>query len=220
MNIRAKVGISDNILSKSHYQELLSYEPLKYDTDTKLTTTSSAVGTLTAANLDGQSWAKHIVSASFKFDGIEKSGSKDCHVTGLPYSIDFTKGYEGWTLKDNCSQDVSGLHFDPTATPYANMTFAYIPASINVSLFLFKGVQLNATSTISRAHLNVKIGDINNEQVLRAESVVLGNKTTTTSTETKVEGSFNNSSKSVELKTNALVAGMWVVVPGLRIDYR
>ena len=220
MNIRAKVGISDNILSKSHYKELLSDASLKYDTNTVLTNTSNTVGTLTAANLDGQSWQKHTVSASFKFDGVEKAGSIDCHVTGLPYSIDFTQGADGWTLNDNCSQSDSGLNFDPTATPYAKMDFAYMPNTVDVSLFLYKGVKLNATSTISRAHLNVKIGDKDNEQVLRAESVVLGNKTTTTSDETKVEGSFSSSSKSVQLKTNALVAGMWVIVPGLRIDYR
>lgn len=84
MNISAKVGISNGILNNSNYTELYSVTSFKVD-ETALTNTSSAVGTLTAANLDGQSWAKHIVSASFKFDGIEKSGSKDCHVTGLPY---------------------------------------------------------------------------------------------------------------------------------------
>lgn len=84
MNISAKVGISNGILNNSNYTELYSVTSFKVD-ETALTNTSSAVGTLTAANLDGQSWAKHIVSASFKFDGIEKSGLKDCHVTGLPY---------------------------------------------------------------------------------------------------------------------------------------
>lgn len=105
MNISAKVGISNGILNNSNYSELYSVTSFKVD-ETALTNTSSAVGTLTAANLDGQSWAKHIVSASFKFDGVEKSGSKDCHVTGLPYIADppSNNGTYKWNKKS------SGVH--------------------------------------------------------------------------------------------------------------
>ena len=93
-----------------------------------------------------------------------------------------------------------------------------MPQDINVCLYLYAGVKLNATSTVSRAALNVKIGSTSKE-VLKAESVILGNKTTTSS-ETKVDGTLKSSASQVELKTNGLVSGMWVRVPGLRIVYR
>ena len=94
-----------------------------------------------------------------------------------------------------------------------------MPEDINVCLYLYAGVKLNATSSVSRAALNVKIGSTSQE-VLKAESIFLGNKTTTTSSETKVDGTLKSSASQVELKTNALVSGMWVRVPGLRIVYR
>lgn len=94
-----------------------------------------------------------------------------------------------------------------------------MPEDINVSLYLYAGVKLNATSSVSRAALNVRIGSTSKE-VLKAESIFLGNKTTTTSSETKVDGTLSSSASQVELKTNGLVSGMWVRVPGLRIVYR
>ena len=74
-------------------------------------------------------------------------------------------------------------------------------------------------NSIGYPHLNVKIGSQNNDKVLEAPVKFAGGTTTTTS-ETQVNGTLKSSSNSIELKTNGLVAGMWVIVPGVRVDYR
>lgn len=203
----ASVSIADAILNNSNYSNIKG--GYTYTLDGAATTSTE---------VSGQSWGPHTVIASYQFDNVTNEGSSDCHITGLPYSINFTQTSAGWSLYDKCTQSSEGLQFDPIATPYANISFN-MPEDINVCLYLYAGVKLNATSTVSRAALNVKIGSTSKE-VLKAESVFLGNKTTTTSSETKVDGTLKSSDSQVELKTNALVSGMWVRVPGLRIVYR
>lgn len=193
MNIRAKVGISDNILSKSHYQELLSYEPLKYDTDTKLTTTSSAVGTLTAANLDGQSWAKHIVSASFKFDGIEKSGSKDCHVTGLPYDFSTNKHKDKWSLNGGTASwgnDDTIITLNHSTNNSATLTL-FASESIDVSLNT--SFSITTPTIFGSPSLSIIIGGNNKSTTTGASGT---NKTV--SYDIDCEGSISNNNSTIK----------------------
>ena len=64
------------------------------------TTTSSDI---TGANIDGNAWATHTLTASGTFDGVSVAGngSSECHITGLPYSKNFES-----------SSDASGWYFD------------------------------------------------------------------------------------------------------------
>ena len=165
------------------------------------------------------SWGSHDLSVSFMFDGKEVSKNQTHQITGLPYDVDFTQTADEWTLSNTCTRKSDGLHFDPIATPYANKSFSLLSENVNVSLYLYSGVQLNATSAISVAHLDVQIGSNNNDKVLTAPTKFAGGKTTTT-TETSVTGTLNGSSNTIKLETNALVSGMWVIVPGVRVVYR
>lgn len=54
------------------------------------------------AYIDGNAWATHTLTASGTFDGVSVAGngSSECHITGLPYSVDFDanrKSWLGWT---------------------------------------------------------------------------------------------------------------------------
>ena len=216
-DVTSSISISENILNNINYAK----PSVTYSVGDK--TESGTYGTSKTHELNseigGLSWGSHNLTAVVTFDDCSVTSKEHpCVITGLPYNIDFRNSSSGWTLKDNCTKKDDGLHFDPTATPYANRSFN-IPSALNVALYLYSGVQLNATSAISVAHLDVKIGGQNNDKVLEAPTKFAGGRTVT-STETQVNGSMNLSSNSVELKTNSLVAGMWVIVPGLRIDYR
>lgn len=211
-----KWGVSVNVMSNENYAKKLVID---FDGDKSRTySVTSFAANEFYENISGCSWTSHQLSVSFTFDNKTVTKTQTHHITGLPYDIDFRNTSEGWNLFDNCSRDAEGLHFDPTATPYANRAF-YIPSDLNVSLYLYSGVRLNATSAISVSHLNVKIGSQNNDEVLKAPVKFAGGTTTTTS-ETQVNGTLKSSSNSIELKTNGLVAGMWVIVPGVRVDYR
>lgn len=84
----ATVTISDAILNNSNYSSLKG--GFSYALDGTATT---------AAKVTGQSWGKHVVTATYTFDGVANSGSIDCHITGLPYSANPPKdsGNNPWT---------------------------------------------------------------------------------------------------------------------------
>ena len=210
-------GISTNLMKNKNYAKTLVIK-LNDDSSRTYNVKGEFQDNRYYKNITGCAWQAHSLTVSVTFDGKTCSETRTHHITGLPYNIDFRTSSAGWNLYDKCSCDGDGLHFDPVATPYANLLF-HVPNNIDVSLYLYAGVQLNATSAISIAHLDVKIGSTNNDKVLTAPSKFAGGKTTTTA-ETLVTGALSTSSKSVELKTNSLVSGMWVIVPGVRLVYR
>lgn len=59
-----------------------------YTQSSALTLDGNAVS---AGNAESQSWAAHMLNASYTFDGVTMNGSETYHVTGLPYNIDFRK---------------------------------------------------------------------------------------------------------------------------------
>ena len=85
----ASVTISDAILKNSNYKGGFSYA-----LDSKATTT---------AKVTGQSWGKHVVTATYTFDGVEKEGTKVCHITGLPYTLNpsANDSVSPWVTNDN-----------------------------------------------------------------------------------------------------------------------
>ena len=70
-------GIADEILKNANYAAITGEATFTLDGNA---TTESVVS--------GQTWGSHPVTATFKFDGVERTGHKDCHITGLPYTLD------------------------------------------------------------------------------------------------------------------------------------
>ena len=78
-------GVSEAVLSEVP----LSYTfNLSNGKSVSGTTTSTSI---TGANIDGNAWATHTLTASGTFDGVSVAGngSSVCHITGLPYKTDF-----------------------------------------------------------------------------------------------------------------------------------
>jgi len=73
---KASVTISSNILENGNYSDIVG--GYTYRLDNNATTASEATG---------QSWGPHTVTATYTFDGISNSGSSNCHITGLPYTL-------------------------------------------------------------------------------------------------------------------------------------
>lgn len=192
MNISAKVGISNGILNNSNYTNLYSVTSFKVDA-TALTNTSSAVGTLTAANLDGQSWAKHIVSASFKFDGVEKSGSKDCHVTGLPYDFSKNKMKDKWSLNGGTASwgnDDTIITLNHSTNNSATLTL-FASESIDVSINT--SFSITTPTIFGSPSLSIIIGGNNKSTTTGASGT---NKTV--SYDIACEGSISNNNSTIK----------------------
>ncbi|MBE6251136.1 MAG: hypothetical protein E7111_05720 [Bacteroidales bacterium] len=131
----ANVSIADAILNNSNYSSLKSGFTYKLDGSA---TTSATVG--------GQSWGAHTVTASYTFDGVAKEGSSDCHITGLPYTLNVsgndsvsawaTEGNVAWANTDRGSAVrvgyALGSNFN-TGESYMTKTFN-LPQNVNVSV--------------------------------------------------------------------------------------
>lgn len=113
LNIKGEVSLSPDVLKK--YSGLVGYK-FKFDTaELPASLSSNSVFYPTESSsvkydadngwyMSGQSWSKHILTAVFTFDGKDYTNSKDCHVTGIPYSYDFVNGSldnyraDGWSI--------------------------------------------------------------------------------------------------------------------------
>ena len=71
----ASVSIADAILNNSNYSSIKGGYTYKLDG-----------AATTSAEVSGQSWGAHTVTASYKFDNVTIEGSSVCHITGLPYT--------------------------------------------------------------------------------------------------------------------------------------
>ena len=227
MNISAKVGISNGILNNSNYTELYSVTSFKVD-ETALTNTSSAVGTLTAANLDGQSWAKHIVSASFKFDGIEKSGSKDCHVTGLPYIADppSNNGTYKWNKISsgvhtiNWKSDHVYMEGSSSKQTISSPEF-YVPERIDVNISMPVTFYSVCVMWIhAKAQLICRIGGnvVINREGAQASSGFSTNKTEDVTC--SAEGYMLPSNSIVEVENAYTMASAYIKVYSVELSYK
>lgn len=122
----ANVSIADAILNNSNYSSLKSGFTYKLDGSA---TTSATVG--------GQPWGAHTVTASYTFDGVAKEGSSDCHITGLPYSLNpsANDSVSPWSEKGNVSWNTdSSVRLGKnqwSGEAYIQKTFS-LPTDVNV----------------------------------------------------------------------------------------
>lgn len=89
---KVNVGISDAILGNSNYDYLKG-----------ATSTTLDGNAVTSNNASGLAWGNHTVTASYTFEGVTITSSKDCHITGLPYTLNPVtndKAY-AWVANEN-----------------------------------------------------------------------------------------------------------------------
>ena len=88
----ASVSIADAILNNSNYSSIKGGYTYKLDG-----------AAMTSAEVEGQSWGAHTVTAYYKFDNVTKEGSSDCHITGLPYTLNpsANDSVSPWVTNDN-----------------------------------------------------------------------------------------------------------------------
>ena len=88
----ASVSIADAILNNSNYSSIKGEYTYKLDGKA-----------ITSAEVEGQSWGPHTVTAYYKFDNVPIEGSSDCHITGLPYTLNpsANDSVSPWVTNDN-----------------------------------------------------------------------------------------------------------------------
>lgn len=222
--ISSSVTISENLLNNPNYTKKVyytcgPYTDIAYDFVNGEGDTDTAVKVHNIGDVGGFSWGQNTLTAGVSFAGTRFNSAGDvCHITGLPYNIDFKQSVDGWSLV-RAAKDSEGLKFSAGGlTCSANLSFN-IPADINVSAYLYSGVKLHSTSLWSISKLSVYVGNTSKNELLQGSSGG-GARTVTISSETQVDATFSNSSPKIELETNYFAVGMWITVPGVRVLYR
>ena len=94
----AVANISSEILAKIPVNYSITLDGSELNKGT--TTSTAAIG---VENQTGKSWGKHTLAATFTFDGVAITGETTCHITGLPYTKDFTTTTDltNWEYSDS-----------------------------------------------------------------------------------------------------------------------
>ena len=199
----ATVAISDDILNNSRY----SKGSFTYALDGKATT---------SANVENQSWGKHVVTATYTFDGVEISGTTDCHVTGLPYSrlsmIENEWSFSSWNCEySGGTMQLGGVTGSGEASATFNKSF-HVPA--NISIKVNTNVTLGSLHFIGWVTTDFTV-KVNGSNIIKQNSGKQKEKTfnlTGTST-------FTPSGNSIILNSSYTAAGPWSRVNSMEILY-
>lgn len=147
MNIGATISISNDVLSQMNASLKFTYDGLSMlgnvDNNKYKSISSANVPAETLENNTGlfnsqsreiisQAWGTHIVEASVIFDGVTKSLTQACHVTGIPqYISKMNKNENGWTGK--CDNLLYGVSMD-AAEDYILSPAYYVPSEIYIKV--------------------------------------------------------------------------------------
>lgn len=115
--IGAAVGISEELLNNSNYgttmiyyscgpYDNVSYAFVNGNGDQDTSTKGHLLG-----DVGGFSWGTNALTVRVEFAGSEGTGTKDCHITGLPYTASFygiSTAPSGWTIGGSYSWEGYG----------------------------------------------------------------------------------------------------------------
>lgn len=122
------ISISDDIINNANYSAICGEKA--FTLDGNATTSDSA---------SEQAWGSHTVTASFTFDGVTRTATKDCHITGLPYDLNTAANdtVNPWSEEGYVNWDTNGgvrLGYNQWGDEaYIRQTFR-IPSNTNITV--------------------------------------------------------------------------------------
>ena len=125
---KASVTISSDILNNANYSGIIGGYTYKLDN-----------AATTATNATGQALGSHTVTATYTFDGVANSGSSNCHITGLPYTLNVSgnDSVSPWSEEGYVNWDESGSvklgHNQWGGEAYIQKSFN-LPANVNIEV--------------------------------------------------------------------------------------
>lgn len=125
-NIGSTVKISNEILTNSNYANILP--KVTYTTDTGKSSGELAYNA-SVGDFTDLAWQKHVLTATASFDGAKAYASKECEVTGLPYSAKPPKKAEWSGSAYSWRSDYVRLHINTISKTF------YVPQDININIY-------------------------------------------------------------------------------------
>lgn len=200
------VGISDAILKSTNYSNILSQTTYALDGNTATENVAA-----------GQTWGSHIVTATLLFDGVERTGQKDCFITGLPYTLNTAandsehkwqeEGYVNW----NTDGGVRLGYYQWGGEAYIMKTFD-IPSDINIQV-TGNGI-VNGTGSWIKVDNTISISVSDNVILSKTQK---GNKETDFNCNTTAAIKANNG--KVKINSSYNLESAKVVIKDFTISY-
>lgn len=218
-DIGAKAKIANALLSNPNYSHTftLTYGDDKY---------FSKTDTITVGDKTGQSWGNHPITATMVFDGQSIVASKDCHITGLPYSAKppTKSGDHPWTEVPNWSSSTfsweeSQIVFYTTIgsgtisifSPIFHIPDPTIPAIINISAHGHVG-------SLSKYNISTRVYTNDNEYV---NFTILHNNGAYPSNDYSDSSLYlNNTFSKIKIENCENVTGRRLYIQSVNIKYR
>ena len=201
------ISISDNILNNANYSAIRSQATFTLDGNST-----------TAGSASGQAWGNHTVTAAFTFDGVTKTSSKDCYITGLPYSIntaanDSTHAWEEeGNVKWNTDGGVRLGNNQWGGDAYIGKTFN-TPSDTKITVFA-EGI-VNGTGSIIKVENTVSINVSGKDIFSQSQK----GKSETTFKCDNMETSLSSSNGLIKINSSYNIANAKVVVKKFTIKY-
>ena len=179
---KATLAISNDILKNENYKSLLTKSEVKYAGSSLSTFSANTSNALTYDNVTAGALGTYDFTAAVTFDGVAESASHPCHITGLPYTADFTVSQDltGWYLhhtqggSHKCAYNTSKTDGYELAYGYTNKatcnmfspefmlpTSVHVGYSVNVSWWQTGTKLVNGDSVL---HVGITSGTSVNSQ--------------------------------------------------------
>lgn len=222
---KAYLTISNNILRNENYKKLMTVSEVKYAgtaLQQSFIMSQDASNTLTYDDVTATAFGQYDFTASVTFDGVARTASYPCHITGLPHMSSPPKSLEadsvnGWTIGSGNAHNwengylqlgVSGGRQEHTV--YKDF---HIPASINISL----SAKISAHNAPVNTTCSISIGSTT---VMSVDSDGGAFNYKTTEKIDTINTNMGSSSNKVTLKNSYSVTSSWGRIYYVNILYR
>lgn len=216
-----KSGIPSTLLSVKSVSMLVNGEEYSKDY------TDDGNNTFTLHKTAHTKWEQKNVSVKVVYstpDGLEFEGTSNTltrHITGLPYNVSFNKNTKGWDLtKASLSNEYLVLG-NSTGMNSAKCKF-YTSNDTKISLTISK-VDLHSTSSSTVPSLKLFLGGIENAKALaghyKGNVLVWKIEYDITYTNERFVGNINDKNSSIEMTSGTTVAGPYIHINELSVQY-
>lgn len=222
---KAYLTISNNILRNENYKKLMTVSEVKYagtELQQSFIMSQDASNTLTYDDVKATAFGQYDFTASVTFDGVARTASYPCHITGLPHMSSPPKSLEtdpvnGWAIGSGNAHNwengylqlgVSGGRQEHTV--YKDF---HIPASINISL----SAKISAHNAPVNTTCSISIGSTT---VMSVDSDGGAFDYKTTEKIDTINTNMGSSSNKVTLKNSYSVTSSWGRIYYVNILYR
>lgn len=220
-DIGAKAKIANALLSNPNYSHTftLTYGDDKY---------FSKTDTITVGDKTGQSWGNHPITATMVFDGQSIEAKKDCHITGLPYTLKHpaNQGDHPWYRIQSKNVAFNSDHIVLEGVPFGNSSDEPIVGSCSFHIptsqalnFKLNGQYTSSTTIFMGYEFSIRLLNPTTNSI-KDEAIFSDTQKSGTHTITSEKGTFDSENCAIVCHYIYSQASLLAKLYNLKIEYR